>query len=68
MIVAEYDPLRDECFAYARRLREAGVPVQVEHFPSSMHGFVSLGGLIGPESGLQAIRQVADAFRRYVTE
>jgi acetyl esterase len=68
MIIAEYDPLRDEGFAYARRLREAGVPVQVEHFQSSMHGFVSLGGLIGPESGLQAIRQVAEAFRRHVTE
>jgi acetyl esterase len=68
VIIAEYDPLRDECFAYARRLREAGVPVQVEHFASSMHGFVSLGGLIGPETGLQAIRQVAEAFRRQVTE
>jgi acetyl esterase len=66
VIIAEYDPLRDEGLAYARRLNEAGVAVQVEHFESSMHGFISLGGLIGPESGLRALRLVAEAFRRYV--
>ena len=65
VILAEYDPLRDEGFAYARRLEQAGVPVQVEHFAHSMHGFISLGGLIGPESGLRAVRMVADAFRRH---
>jgi acetyl esterase len=66
VIVAEYDPLRDEGFAYAHRLQEAGVPVQLEHFAHSMHGFVSLGGLIGQESGQQAIRLVTDAFHRHV--
>jgi len=68
VIVAEYDPLRDDGFAYAHRLRQAGIPVQVEHFAHSMHGFVSLGGLIGPESGLRAVRLVADAFRRQVAD
>jgi acetyl esterase len=64
MIVAEYDPLRDDGLHYARRLLDAGVPVQVEHFAHSMHGFISMGGLIGPESGLEAIKLVADAFQK----
>lgn len=63
LIIAEYDPLRDEGLAYARRLQQAGVAVQVEHFAHSMHGFISLGGLIGPASGLRAVRMVAEAFR-----
>lgn len=66
VVIAEYDPLRDEGLAYARRLTAAGVAVQVEHFSDSMHGFVSLGGLIGPDSGLRALRLVAAAFRGYV--
>jgi acetyl esterase len=64
VIVAEYDPLRDDGFNYAQRLQEANIAVQVEHFPNSMHGFISMGGLIGPESGLKAIKLVAEAFRR----
>jgi acetyl esterase len=66
VIIAEYDPLRDEGLAYANRLREAGVAVQVEHFTNSMHGFISFGGMIGPESGLRALRLVAEAFCRHV--
>jgi acetyl esterase len=66
VIVAEYDPLRDDGLSYARRLREAGVPVQVEHFAHSMHGFLSLGGLVGPESGARAVRLVAEGFRQRV--
>ena len=67
VIVAEYDPLRDDGIAYARRLEQAGVPVQLEHFEHSMHGFVSLGGLIGADSGLRAVHLVAHAFRQRVT-
>ncbi|NJO13489.1 MAG: hypothetical protein HC872_08515 [Gammaproteobacteria bacterium] len=47
-------------------MQGAGVPVQVEHFRNSMHGFISLGGLIGPESGLRALQLLAAAFRRHV--
>lgn len=66
VIVAEYDPLRDDGLAYARRMEAAGVPVQLEHFEHSMHGFLSLGGLIGAESGLRAVHMVASAFRQRV--
>ncbi|MFB4297009.1 alpha/beta hydrolase [Actinomadura sp. NTSP31] len=39
VLVAEADPLRDEDFAYARRMAEAGVPVELRHVPGAYHGF-----------------------------
>ncbi|OAP61708.1 hypothetical protein AYL99_03911 [Fonsecaea erecta] len=37
--ISGLDPLRDEEFAYADRLREAGIPVDIEVFPGLPHGF-----------------------------
>lgn len=42
--VAGYDPLYSEGVAYAHRLREAGVPVELHDYPGLVHGFFSLGG------------------------
>ena len=39
LVTAEHDPLRDEGFAYADRLRAARVPVEHRHFGSQIHGF-----------------------------
>ncbi|HEX6782513.1 MAG TPA: alpha/beta hydrolase [Solirubrobacterales bacterium] len=39
---AGFDPLRDEAEAYARRLREAGVPVALRRHPGLVHTFVNL--------------------------
>jgi acetyl esterase len=46
---AQYDPLRDEGAAYADALREAGVEVQYTNYLDSVHGYISLPGLV-PEA------------------
>jgi acetyl esterase len=46
IVTAEHDPLRDEGFAYADRLRAARVPVQHHHFGSQIHGFFTFTGLL----------------------
>jgi acetyl esterase len=46
---AQYDPLRDEGAAYADALREAGVDAQYTNYLNSVHGYISLPGLV-PEA------------------
>jgi acetyl esterase len=46
---AEYDPLRDEGAAYAEALRAAGVDVEYTNYVNSVHGYISLPGLV-PEA------------------
>lgn len=38
VIVAEFDPLRDEGLEYARRVRDAGVLTTVQLIPGALHG------------------------------
>lgn len=65
VVTDEYDPLRDEGLAYARRLREAGVEVVDHHYEDMMHGFFSYPGIF--DTGTEAIRLVASDVRSALT-
>jgi acetyl esterase len=62
VIVAEYDPLRDEGLAYAEHLRRAGVPMQVSLYPGALHAFPSLA----PASAIarRAFTEIGVSLRR----
>lgn len=61
VITAEFDPLRDEGEEYARRMRGAGVDVQLSRFDGVFHGFFSMPDLIG--AGREAIDEAGAALR-----
>jgi acetyl esterase/lipase len=46
IVTAEHDPLRDEGFAYADRLRAARVPVQHRHYGTQIHGFFTMVNIL----------------------
>ncbi|MGA9284683.1 MAG: alpha/beta hydrolase [Solirubrobacteraceae bacterium] len=58
IMTAEFDPLRDEGIAYARRLAADGVEVEHVHVEDQMHGFLLLDRAIAKAGSL--IDQLAD--------
>jgi acetyl esterase len=46
LLIAGYDPLRDEDQAYAAKLRAEGVPVEVDDCPTLPHGLVNMAGAV----------------------
>ncbi len=59
--VAGHDPLRDDGIRYGELLAAAGVPVQVHHAETLVHGYVGYAGVVpaatqATEAGLAALR------------
>lgn len=61
VVIAGYDPLRDEGREYADLLHRAGVDVELELYPSTFHGFWGMPGL---DVFNQALAGAAASLRR----
>jgi acetyl esterase len=66
VITAGFDVLRDEGIAYAERLAAAGVPARNAHYPTMIHGFVSMDRVFGEaeEAIDEAAAALSEAFAR----
>jgi acetyl esterase len=59
---AEFDPLRDEGLAYAERLKDAGVAVELLSYAGAIHGFFWMSGRL--EQGHELTAAIGDELRR----
>jgi acetyl esterase/lipase len=66
LLTAEFDPLRDEGFLYAKRLKKAGLEVVHKHY-LSFHGFVTVTSEpwpYGTEEAATAIKDIVEFIDR----
>jgi acetyl esterase len=64
VVIAEYDPLRDEGLAYAERLREADVAVSMHRYDDMPHAFFSFVNLF--QTGNEAVARVGAEVREMI--
>ncbi|QNA85443.1 alpha/beta hydrolase [Sphingomonas sp. So64.6b] len=61
IITAGHDILRDDIEAYAARLADAGVRVEISCYETTIHGFTVMAGAI--DAGLDALDECAEKIR-----
>ena len=64
VVVAQFDPLRDEALSYAGLLEHFGTPVEILEAEGMVHGFLRLGGVV-PDA-LSILDNLATHLRRLV--
>jgi acetyl esterase len=60
--LAQCDPLTDDGYLYADKLRAAGVPVELQVWPGVIHDFINMGRFL-PEAA-QAHTALAEALKK----
>jgi acetyl esterase len=64
IVTAGLDRLREEGVAYAKKLKQAGVPVAVVDYPTVIDGFLAMSGIVLLAS--EAVTAAAQAVKRAV--
>jgi acetyl esterase len=62
IVTAGFDPIRDDGLGYAARLRAAGVPVELLHYPGQFHGFLNFDTVIA--AARDALTRVSTSLSR----
>jgi acetyl esterase len=66
IVTAECDPLRDDGERHARRLRAAGIDVELRRYPGMIHGFFQMTGAL--EGSRRLHRDLGDWVRDHAEQ
>jgi acetyl esterase len=62
VLTAGFDPLVDEGFAYAEKLKAAGNSVEYKCYPDMIHGFIRMGGIM--QTANLAVLEISEKIKK----